>query len=515
MERTAIADTREFVLCFDGTGYKFRGDDADSNVLKIYRMLDRNDARQFHYYQPGFGTYTTLTWQSHDTNQNRLKRWISNARDAAAGTTFDDHVMDAYRFLMRFYCPGDRIYLFGFSRGAYVARMLAEMLDHIGMLEPGNEGKVHYVWSIFSKWAKRINSVDAEQKEKDALYGFMKALRETFCRPVSQIRFLGLFDTVNSIPRFEVNRDKFMFPYTAKTSAKVIRHAVAIDEHRAKFRQDLISDANPNALSTQRKSRGQPARQGPLPQGRCTGEAFYRPAPPVRPQEGGRLEEDHDTHQDIEEVWFAGCHADIGGGLKLDKGEDLALSHVPLVWMVHEAQRAGLKFDPEKMKLFRCFDESMSNGGLSAGDPEKDNQRHGTDEESEFETALWTASIHGHIHDFLQYGHGEPWPTVLSWKVVEYLPFRRMGLQPDGSWKPTRWPLPLGERRDVPKDAKIHVSAIRRMKINPQYRPKNLLRDDKGKNGPPLEHGIDTWEVHAHPGCPVRETYRRKVNETS
>lgn len=80
------------------------------------------------------------------------------------GTTFDEHVMDGYRFLMRFYCPGDGIYIFGFSRGAYVARMLAEMLNHIGLLEAGNEGKVRYVWSIFSKWAKCVNIADTDRK---------------------------------------------------------------------------------------------------------------------------------------------------------------------------------------------------------------------------------------------------------------------------------------------------------------------------------------------------------------
>ncbi|KAF9894175.1 hypothetical protein FE257_009148 [Aspergillus nanangensis] len=520
MERPPISDTREFVLCFDGTGYKFRGDDADSNVLKIYRMLDRNDPRQFHYYQAGFGTCTTAIWQSRDANANRVKRWISNTKDAALGTTFEEHVMDAYRFLMRFYSPGDGIYIFGFSRGAYVARMLAEMLDHIGLLEAGNEGKVRYVWSKFSKWAKCVNIVDADQEEKDQSYKFMKALRETFCRPVSQIRFLGLFDTVNSIPRFEVNRNNFMFPFTAKTSARVIRHAVAIDEHRAKFRQDLISDANPNRPSTRRKPKGQPERQGLPEQGRCSGEAFYRPAPSRTPYgaEDSHGEETINPTQDIEEVWFAGCHADIGGGLKLDKDEELALSHVPLVWMVQEAQRAGLRFDPQKMKLFHCFDDITETGGL----PHDLEGNHGSDADgnngqepgvgSDFKRALWKSTAHGHIHDFLRYGRGVPWATVLSWRVVEYLPFRRMGLQPDGSWRPIRWPLPLGERRDIPKGAKIHGSVIRRMKTDPEYRPENMARGKKGKHKHPLE--IGSWEVHDHRGCPVRETYCFKLSET-
>lgn len=80
--------------------------------------------------------------------------------------------------------------------------------------------------------------------EKDALFKFMKGFRETFSRPVRRLRFLGLFDTVNSIPRFETALfERSKFPYSCQTSAKVIRHAVSIDERRVKFRQDLISDA--------------------------------------------------------------------------------------------------------------------------------------------------------------------------------------------------------------------------------------------------------------------------------
>jgi hypothetical protein len=74
----------------------------------------------------------------------------------------------------------------------------------------------------------------------------MKGFRETFCRPVRRIRFIGLFDTVNSVPQFEMPfLGRKAFPYTAKTSAKLIRHAVSIDERRAKFRVDLIAGNPP------------------------------------------------------------------------------------------------------------------------------------------------------------------------------------------------------------------------------------------------------------------------------
>lgn len=223
-------------------------------------MLDRHNPNQIHYYQPGIGTNTSSIWASHDAHTSTIERWYSRAKDAAFGSTFDDHVMAGYRFLMRFYYPGDVIYMFGFSRGAYVARILSEMLDHVGLLEPGNEGKVPYVWSVFAKWGRCSISREASQKERDETYRYMKALRETFCRPVSQVRFLGLFDTVNSIPRFEIYRSKFPFPFATRTSAKSIRHALSIDEHRAKFREEPFTRAKLSTESSRSRSHDHKSR---------------------------------------------------------------------------------------------------------------------------------------------------------------------------------------------------------------------------------------------------------------
>ena len=88
---------KKFVLCFDGTGNKFSGTDADSNILKIYRMLDRSDESQFHYYQPGIGTYVTTKSLSHTSRIDRFKSWYAKAKDSAVGTSFDEHVMGGYR----------------------------------------------------------------------------------------------------------------------------------------------------------------------------------------------------------------------------------------------------------------------------------------------------------------------------------------------------------------------------------------------------------------------------------
>ncbi|PWY90209.1 hypothetical protein BO70DRAFT_136678 [Aspergillus heteromorphus CBS 117.55] len=612
---------KHFVLCFDGTGNKFCGDSSDSNVLKIFRMLDRSKPHQFHYYQPGIGTYVTSTSLSSHGRIQRIKSAYLKAKDSAVGSSFDEHVMGGYKFLMRYYQTGDDIYFIGFSRGAYIARFLAEMLDFIGLLEAGNEELIRFAWKTFAKWQRRRGDNDEEREEKKRLFRYMKAFRETFSRPISRIRFMGLFDTVNSVPRFEsawMQRSKF--PYTARSSARVIRHAVGIDERRAKFRQDLISEAKP--WHEKKRDRGRqylhqlrhpmerygngtvpvlqvnsddvdnadppanhPARHDPEtesvyrsdngshedlhagPRYRASNLTvpdqkigFSVPIPTrstedlnsIRSGQSGQLslqapgtashleEDDEETRQDIQEVWFPGGHADIGGGWKLAEGEDWPLSHAPLVWMVQEAKKAGLQFEPRKLKQFECAEEF--DGDYSPirehwnrhdfcrdsihdyGDESQHTYRLAGDESRKdasgssrrFREALLCSSTEGSLHDCLSFGNGLTALSVLSWRVMEYLPFRRMDLQKDGSWKPIRWPLPCGEVRDIPDDAQIHVSALRRMQVNPNYRPGNLIigGGGRGVRRAPERYGIGHWEIKDYAGDIVREVYVRKKETT-
>ncbi|KAF2266365.1 hypothetical protein CC78DRAFT_513858 [Lojkania enalia] len=600
---------KKFILCFDGTGNKFSGTDADSNILKIYRMLDRNDDDQFHYYQPGIGTYVTTKSLSHTSRIDRLKSWYAKAKDSAVGTSFAAHVMGGYKFLMRYYLPGDDIFFFGFSRGAYTARFLAEMLDHVGLLSAGNEEMCLFAWKTFQKWQCRQERNPEERKQKKYLLAFMCAFRETFSRPVKPIRFLGLFDTVNSVPRFEnawMQRSKF--PYTARSSAKVIRHAVSIDERRAKFRQDLISESKPdrNQYYTRRRKQchianGSGNRDPEKSQSRGRRHSHSYPtdrrdtlAVPERYRDrsetsgirnlspgysitsehdastsanssvsnlslaavqhyhdGNSSDSDDNEEQDIQEVWFAGCHADIGGGWPLSTGEDAALSHVPLVWMVREAQRAGLSFDDVKLRALNCsYEEPATESqtrrqatadvpvieidpaspapeppNVSKQDPldanakeskgetstAQSHHRHCHHHHSKFHVHLHSACTKGHIHDVLQFKNGAPWTSVISWNIMEYLPFRRMDLQEDGSWKSITWPLPKGEVRDMPDNAKIHCSVVRRMEADPNYRPGNLIvgGGGRGVRKAPKEMGMGKWLVHQEEGDPVGELYVR------
>lgn len=547
------------------------------------------------------------------------------------GTSFDQHVVGGYRFLMRFYCPGDDIFIFGFSRGAYIARFLSEMLDHIGLLSHGNEELVTFAWKAFSQWQCRRSgggSAAAEKRSKE-MYRFMKGFRETFSRPIKRIRFLGLFDTVNSVPRFEAAwMERSKFPYTARTSAKVIRHAVSIDERRAKFRQDLISQqghqhhqhqhhrtamevlddmgdkyrAHPARMSSEKArasedaevDRGRrPSAANTSAEGDWDDEAeedlepepapyrvhrsrsrSRRPArgtlrPPVQepvatpaiaaaensvtiasvacddaasvtseashqshsmPPHADESDDGHsdsdcyssdedETRQDISEVWFAGGHGDIGGGWDPATPEELAgkakaASHVPLVWMVREAMKAGLTFDMDRVIEMGCAPDPDAEDGAHGAcpvappamtlldvpdiqiagpasspdtslviqaDPSNSNAESDARRlrQSQVKTKKGKRPVHKHnfhdllrhastsapIHDSLMYGCGLSHTSTLSWRLMEYLPFRRMDLSPDdGSWRPVRWPLPRGEVRDMPWDAKVHGSVIRRLR---------------------------------------------------
>ncbi|KAL2163208.1 hypothetical protein VTH06DRAFT_5264 [Thermothelomyces fergusii] len=577
-------------------------------------MLDRTSSDQYHYYQPGIGTYVVSHSLSHTGTVAKVKAWYKKAKDSAIGSSFDQHVVGGYRFLMRFYQPGDEIYIFGFSRGAYIARFLAEMLDYVGLLSHGNEEMVFFAWKAFSNWQSRqANQTPEGIKKRKEMYEFMKGFRETFSRPIRRIRFLGLFDTVNSVPRFEtawMQRSKF--PYTARTSAKVIRHAVSIDERRAKFRQDLIyqsherrqkpklHDGTPtnrrdikgtrakgsslvNEKTEDVRGRGRPSKldvpDNPAPyrprsrsvRSRQTAESVFRDgksvrsvAPHPRDEEyeiDSEAESEDETDQDIDEVWFAGNHADIGGGWEV-LPDSKSASHVPLVWMVHEAMKAGLNFDPDKVREMGCADapDDIIHPSMTSANA-RENEQAVTDgapipdivirspttstpklfqragfggkntnpaTNSSSTTTSSTSSISAgeryqsfreimhrahvaRIHDCLEFGGGLGWSSVLGWKVMEYLPFRRMDLQQDGTWKPIRWPLPCGEVRDIPANARIHGSVIRRMQRDESYRPGNLIvgGGGRGVRKAPEKMGIGQWVCIENEGCPIGEIWMR------
>lgn len=97
MPLTPRREPKKIVLCFDGTGNKFTGSQADSNILKIYRMLPRSSENFLSYYQPGIGTYVASSSLSKNSRIAKIKSSYAKAKDQAVGTSFGDHVMGGYK----------------------------------------------------------------------------------------------------------------------------------------------------------------------------------------------------------------------------------------------------------------------------------------------------------------------------------------------------------------------------------------------------------------------------------
>lgn len=543
---------------------------------------------------------------SYTSHWAKLKAQYQKAKDSAIGTSFDEHVVAGYRFLMRYYQAGDQIYFFGFSRGAYIARFLAEMLDHVGLLSHGNEEMVKFAWKAFAQWQSRrkcrhrgegdeeededSDDEDCADAKTETMYEFMKNFRETFSRPVGRIRFLGLFDTVNSVAQFEgAWMQRNSFPYTAGTTAQTIRHAVSIDERRAKFRQDLLYQQKPKRPEAEKvdgltrlagavrrsfesfthasthEDQDAPAQAGslavpaPAPAAEVNGSrsetkqgppsnllspedatprlklrpssryAPFRPRrKPSKHKTSSKLRReassdllDGDGPQDIEEVWFAGGHGDVGGGWLSDGTGGKMASHVPLVWIVREAMKAGLAFDMERVREMGCGDILVhSDVGVDiqlteATQPEEEEQGKDKNNDTEEKPHPLHAAHTARLHDALLYGDGLGSVAVTLWNVMEWLPFRRMDLQRDGSWKPIRWPLPRGEVRDVPPGVRVHGSVIRRMKKDSKYRPGNLIvgGGGRGKRSAPAKVGMGEWVCVAEPGDPIGEIWMKGVKQ--
>jgi uncharacterized protein (DUF2235 family) len=212
--------------------------------VKLYKTLICGEG-QIAYYHPGIGTMGARNALS------PIGKWWTCVIGLAFGYGVSDHVADAYQFLMRTFKPGDDVYVFGFSRGAYTARALCGMLHLAGLLTEDNEALIPYAIRM--------------AKSKAIDFKVAADFKKTFSRECKP-HFVGLWDTVSSLGWVY---NVVNFPFTKATNnpdLHIVRHAVSIDERRAFFRQNLFG-----------------------------------------PQ--------HDPQQDVKEVWFAGVHSDVGGEL--------------------------------------------------------------------------------------------------------------------------------------------------------------------------------------------------------
>ncbi|KAH3900509.1 uncharacterized protein SCDLUD_003495 [Saccharomycodes ludwigii] len=219
--------SKNLVLCFDGTSSSF-GPSPFTNILKIFRLLDNSDDTvQLCYYQPGVGNCMGF---DPALNVTLSANFFSNLTDSLFAFSLDYHIMSAYLFLMKYYERGDRIYMFGFSRGAFTARILAGMIERVGLLNKGSEDVIYVAWKMYKAW-----EYAAQPSQPNYNTTLVEEFRATFARPYEvRIHFQGLFDSVNSVGLL---RDR-LFPFSARSGiVDHVRHAVSIDERRGKFKQ--------------------------------------------------------------------------------------------------------------------------------------------------------------------------------------------------------------------------------------------------------------------------------------
>lgn len=285
---------KNIVICLDGTANE--PEREHSNVARTFDLLIRDPDRQVTYYDPGVGTMGDRAATS------RLGQLLTRWGGVFFGHGVQDNIAEAYQFLMSTYEDDDKVFIFGFSRGAYTARALAGLLRTTGLLEPGAVNLVPYAMKLYT------GAPDSDRKDAkaDRFWKNVQRWENTFANPGFRrmgqpVHFLGVWDTVkfvgwlNLVGRFRQVR----WPFTRNLDSVAHgRHAVSIDERRRQY-----------------------------------GAYLFEPTQIADPA------------RDFREVWFAGVHSDVGGGFV-----DQDLANITLKWMIDEAVDQGLLIRPGKYK---------------------------------------------------------------------------------------------------------------------------------------------------------------------
>ncbi len=265
---------KRIITCSDGTWNK-PSIDEKTNVQKIFDYVEKkdpvNNIYQVRYYDEGIGAQGgTLT---------RLF-------NGATGKGIDTNIKDIYKFICWNYEPGDEIYLFGFSRGAYTARSLAGLIRKCGIIRHNNLDLIDAAYKLY-----RDKTVNAKSEN-------VVKFRREHSYEVFSIKFIGVWDTVGSLglPLHFLqwyNKKKYTF-YDTKLSNIIEHayHALAVDERRKTFVPTLWDKTDDKEVA---------------------------------------------ETQVLEQRWFPGVHSNICGGYT-----DSGLSDIALKWLFKKAEAAGL-----------------------------------------------------------------------------------------------------------------------------------------------------------------------------
>lgn len=314
---------RVMILCFDGAGGKFGTD--NSNVVRFFRALRKDDwENQIVYYQSGTGT---------SNDAALIKRTISTFAsnvDAVIPLDLDDRIKQGYRFIIQNYRPGDKICLFGFSRGAHIARAVAGMIHKVGILPKENLQQLDFAFNIYATTGYKGYKLGQDFKRT-----FSSRWQSNF-----SVDFVGVWDTPSAVGILPST-----LPYTSVNySVKKFRHALSLDERRASFRPSLWGELTPEREHELDVDEPVPDIKDVESDGEPNRDNFAY-EPPNR------------DYTDVKEVWFAGTHMDVGGGSH-EVTRSQSLSFIPLRWMIKECIlcETGILFDLDYLRDDLNFD---------------------------------------------------------------------------------------------------------------------------------------------------------------
>jgi uncharacterized protein (DUF2235 family) len=267
---------KRLVICCDGTWN--RPDSPNiTNIEKIARTVQTDPATsagvpQLVYYLSGVGG------AGYETDR---------ILGGAFGFGLFNTMLAGYRFLAQNYEPGDEIFVFGFSRGAFTARSLVGMIGYVGLITK--------VALVHDKLSPARDFYKGRKQDDDNRPPDLVEFRKEHCYASTPIQFVGVFDTVGAlgVPGAMMLAPKF-HNLALSDEVRCARHALAIDELRLKFEPSLWMAKNDGPTQDER----------------------------------------------VKQVWFEGAHSDVGGGYA-----DTGFSDSTLLWMAGEAHRRGLVFD--------------------------------------------------------------------------------------------------------------------------------------------------------------------------
>lgn len=296
---------KRIIVCCDGT-WNTPKQAYPTNVFKISQAIRRDppgDMPQLVQYHEGVGTLSLL----------------DKVKGGAFGSSLWLHVIEAYRQIVQAYVPGDELYFFGFSRGAFTVRSTVGMMRKCGILRPDRTDLITSAYDLYRNGHVLPKSDGAKQFRRENSVAMPKEafVVEDEDAYVPRVKFMGVWDTVGAlgvphpwvlgwglgmlaaIPARLVNWKHQFHDVSLSRTVENAYQALAIDEKRRSFHPTLW-EQHPDARS-----------------------------------------------QTLEQMWFSGVHSDVGGG-----NASKAQSDRSLAWIALKAHECGLAFNPDFMSEF-------------------------------------------------------------------------------------------------------------------------------------------------------------------